>query len=183
MPAMHSPMITITQRKPHFMKTHDPDLMMPIFDLSPDDAVPDVPIQTVSTGTPQLMIAVKSLDALKRIQMDGAAYRELRAKSDFFSPHLFCIEGITEQGSTFARHFGTPPDTSEDPFTGSATGGMAAYLWKYGLLQEPEFIAEQGHWMNRPGMAKVEIIGARDEIEAVRVGGQAVLVMRGEIYV
>ena len=40
-----------------------------------------------------------------------------------------------------------------------ATGGMAAYLWHHGLLQEPRFIAEQGHWMGRPGQAEVQIVG------------------------
>jgi trans-2,3-dihydro-3-hydroxyanthranilate isomerase len=69
----------------------------------------------------------------------------------------------------------------EDPFTGSATGGMAAYLWRYGLLDQPTFIAEQGHWMGRPGQATVEVIGPRDDIETVRVGGSAVTIVRGEL--
>ena len=87
----------------------------------------------------------------------------------------------TSQGQTFARHFGTPPDLMEDPFTGSATGGMAAYLWHYGLLEKPRFIAEQGHWMKRPGQASVEIIGPPDDIQTVKVGGPAVTVIRGEL--
>jgi trans-2,3-dihydro-3-hydroxyanthranilate isomerase len=57
---------------------------------------------------------------------------------------------------------------------------MAAYLWRYGLIESRRFIAEQGHWLNRPGLAFVEIQGSRDDIEGVRVGGQAVVVMRGE---
>ena len=72
---------------------------------------------------------------------------------------------------TFARHFGTPPDLMEDPFTGSATGGMAAYLWRYNLIAEPAFIAEQGHWMNRPGQGTAEVIGPPDDIQTVKVGG------------
>jgi trans-2,3-dihydro-3-hydroxyanthranilate isomerase len=100
---------------------------------------------------------------------------------DFFSPHLFCLTGATQAGHTFARHFGTPPDIFEDPFTGSATGGMAAYLWRYDLIEHPRFIAEQGHWMNRPGQATVEVIGPRDEIETVKVGSAAVTVLRGEL--
>ena len=106
--------------------------------------------------------------------------RELRRSGDFFSPHLFCLGGV-EVGATFARHFGAPPDTMEDPFTGSATGGMAAYLWHYGLIEQPTFIAEQGHWINRPGRAQVEVIGPRDAIETVKVGGPAVTVLTGEL--
>ena len=58
---------------------------------------------------------------------------------------------------------------------------MAAYLWRHGLIEEASFVAEQGHWMNRPGAAKVEVLGPRDNIEAVRVGGTAVTVIRGEL--
>lgn len=60
---------------------------------------------------------------------------------------------------------------------------MASYLWRYGLLNEPKFIAEQGHWMNRPGKAYVEVIGARDAIEGVKVGGQAVTVLNGTLTI
>jgi len=155
--------------------------VMPAFGLHPDDALHGVPIQIVSTGTPQLMIPVKNLDALRRIQVNIPLYTALRDSTKFFSPHLFCTQGVTPAGQTFARHFGLPPDTYEDPFTGSATGGMAAYLWHYGLLESPKFIAEQGHWMNRPGQAFVEVVGSREDIEMVKVGGSAVTVMRGEL--
>jgi trans-2,3-dihydro-3-hydroxyanthranilate isomerase len=173
--------IVMSQKKPQFLSTHEPAEVMPIFGLSPKDALPGVPIQTVSTGTPQLMIAVRDQEVLRRIRVDFAAYGEYRARSDFFSPHLFCLEGITPEGQTFARHFGVPPDTLEDPFTGSATGGMAAFLWRYGLLKAPVFVAEQGHWMQRPGQATVEVVGPPDDIETVKVGGQAVAVIRGNL--
>jgi trans-2,3-dihydro-3-hydroxyanthranilate isomerase len=173
--------IVMSQKRPQFLATYSADEVMPAFGLAPDDALPDVPIQTVSTGTPQLMIAVRDHEVLRRIEMNQATYRELRARGDFFSPHLFALEGVTEEGHTFARHFGTPPDMFEDPFTGSATGNMAAYLWHYGLLAEPTFVAEQGHWMGRPGQAAVEVVGPPDDIETVRVGGTAVTIVRGEL--
>lgn len=173
--------LIMSQKKPQFLTMYDPAQVLPIFGLISDDALPNASIQTVSTGTPQLMIPLRNLETLRRAQMDIAAYNEFRARSDFFSPHLFCLSGVTEAGQTFARHFGTPPDTLEDPFTGSAAGGMAAYLWHHGLIEHPKFIAEQGHWMNRPGQATVEIVGPRDNIETVKVGGSAVTVLHGEL--
>ena len=175
--------IVMSQQKPRFLSTYTPETVMKIFGLTIDDTILDVPLQTVSTGTPQLMIPVRNLDVLHRARVDIEAYSQLRSNSDFFSPHLFCLGGVTKQGNTFARHFGVPPDTSEDPFTGSATGGMAAYLWRYGLIEEPTFTAEQGHWMNRPGVASVEVIGPRDDITTVKVGGAAVAVLHGEIMI
>lgn len=177
------PHITMSQKKPQFLAVYDPAQILPAFGLSPADLLPDMPVQTVSTGTPQLMIPLRSLDVLRRCRLDVAAYTELRAHADFFSPHLFCLEGATAEGHTFARHFGVPPDTMEDPFTGSATGGMAAYLWHYGLLDNPTFVAEQGHWMGRPGQGRVEVVGTRDEIVTVKVGGTAVTIIRGELEI
>ncbi len=173
--------IVMSQKKPQFLRTYTPEEVMPVFGLTVADVLPGMPLQTVSTGTPQLMIPVRDLDVLRRTNLNTSLYVQLRARSDFFSPHLFCLQGVTGQGDTFARHFGTPPDLMEDPFTGSATGGMGAYLWHHGLIDRPTFIAEQGHWLQRPGQAKVEVVGPRDDIETVKVGGSAVTVLRGEL--
>lgn len=171
--------IVMTQQKPRFLRTYTPEEVLPAFNLQAEDALPGAPLQTVSTGTPQLMLPLRSLDALRRARVDVPAYTALRQRSDFFSPHLFCLQGITPTGRTFARHFGVPPDTPEDPFTGSATGGMAAYLWRYGLIEEPAFTAEQGYWMHRPGTGRAEVIGPPHDIQEVRVGGSAVGILQG----
>ena len=154
-----------------------------MFGVEASDVFPGVPIQTVSTGTRQLMVPVKNHAALRKVVLDIAAYNTLRAKSDFFSPHVFTMPGLTAEGNTFARHFGVPPDIAEDPFTGSATGGMGAYLYRYELIGKKKFVAEQGHWLGRPGIGFVEIVGSPGQIEAVKVGGAAVTVMRGEILI
>jgi trans-2,3-dihydro-3-hydroxyanthranilate isomerase len=173
--------IIMSQRKPRFLATHAAQAVLPIFGLEAADLLPGCTVQTVSTGTPGLMIPVRSLERLRRAEMKVAEYQSYRAGSDFFSPHLFCLEGATAAGRTFARQFGAPPDLPEDPFTGSATGSMAAYCWRYGLIEQPVFRAEQGHWMGRPGIADVEVVGPRTDIATVKVGGTAVTVMQGQI--
>jgi trans-2,3-dihydro-3-hydroxyanthranilate isomerase len=173
----------MSQQKPKFLKTYDVAETLAAFSLAPGDALSGSVFQTVSTGTPQLMIPLAGHEALRRARLDVARYEPVQEGADFFSAHLFCLEGATAAGRTFARHFGVPPDTFEDPFTGSATGGMAAYLWHHGLIDDPVFVAEQGHWMNRPGQAFVEVVGPRDDIETVKVGGTAATILRGELEV
>jgi trans-2,3-dihydro-3-hydroxyanthranilate isomerase len=168
------------QRKPSFLEVHNPDDVLPLFNLDKTDLLPNAVIQTVSTGTKQLMVPLRDHESLRKLTLNVPLYKNYREKMNFFSPHFFCLRGATDRGHTFARHLGVPPDTSEDAFTGSATGGMAAYLWKYGFLDSPRFIAEQGHWMGRPGKADVEVIGDRESIESVSVAGMAVTVIRGE---
>jgi len=170
--------INMTQRKPQFLNTLPAATVMPIWGLAIEDALPDYPIQVVSTGTPQLMIPVRDHAVLRRLAILEGAYRQLSHDANFFSAHLFCLGGATAAGDTFARHVAP----FEDPFTGSATGGMGAYLWHYRLLDKATFIAEQGHWMKRPGQATVEVVGERNAIETVKVGGPAVTILRGELF-
>jgi len=173
--------VIMSQLRPQFLASYAPAEVLPAFGLEPEAARADLPLQTVSTGTPQLMVPLREQEALRRAQIDPPAYRALKEKADFFSVHLFCMQGFTPAGATSARHLGLPPEPPEDPFTGSATGNMGAYLWRYGLLREPFFVAEQGHWMHRPGQATVEVVGPRHDISTVRVGGEAVAVLDGEL--
>ncbi|NNJ12854.1 PhzF family phenazine biosynthesis protein [Chloroflexales bacterium ZM16-3] len=173
--------VVMSQLAPRFLAVYDPAEVLPAFGLRAEDVMPGAPVQTVSTGTPQLMIPLRDHAALRRARVDPAAFVALRARGDFFSPHLFCLGGATAVGRTFARHFGLPPDTPEDPFTGSATGGMAAYLWHHGLIDVPTWVAEQGHWMGRPGQATVAVVGPPAAIRTVQVGGGAVVLIRGEL--
>lgn len=182
-PAPTGVRVVMNQKKPEFLATLSPEEVMPHFGLTAADCLPDALPQIVSTGTPQLMIPVRDFAALRRAWLNSATYAAFRDRAGFFSPHLFCLQGVTDRGDTFARHFGVPPDTMEDPFTGSATGGMAAYLWHHRLLNKPTFTAEQGHWMNRPGQAQVEVVGPPDDIKTVKVGGTAVTVMTGQLTI
>lgn len=174
--------VTMSQLAPKFLRTYQPEEILPIFGLSTQDLLPGAPIQTVSTGTPILMIPLASHEVLRRVEYrDAALYKRVRVVGDFYYPHFFTLQGATSRGQTFARSLGTPPNGLEDPFTGSSTGCMAAYLWKHRLIKSPAFIAEQGHWMNRPGEAEVEVVGPPDQIETIRLTGNAVSLIEGRL--
>lgn len=170
--------IVMTQLMPKFLFTVPHDKAASVFGLSTEDLVTGSPVQVVSTGTPQLMVPVQTRDCLRKIQVDIDAFTKLRREFLFFSVHLFA----QIDSGTFARHFAGPPDVFEDPFTGSATGGMGAYLWHYGLIDVPDFLASQGTWMQRPGQARVRVLGPRNDISAVQVGGEAVTVIAGTLH-
>lgn len=177
------PLITMIQNEPQFLRRYDKDDVAPAFGLDPSDLLAGYPCLSVSTGTPLLMVPVASMARLLKARVNVQQYQWLHARGDFFSAHLFVCEGYDERGDTFARHFVLPPDVMEDPFTGSATGAMAAYLWRFGLIRQKTFTAQQGHGLGRPGQAQVELAIKGDAICKVRVGGYAAEVVRGEIRV
>lgn len=182
-PGDAGPLVTMTQLPPEFGETYDPGDIAGVFGLDAGDVI-GTP-QIVSTGTPFCITLLRDRDALRRAVLDPAAWRALNPpgtpRAGMIEPFLVTLGGATEQGDTFSRLLLPPPMPPEDPFTGSATGCMAAYLWHHGLIESPSFVAEQGHWLGRPGAARVEVLGPREAPSGVRVGGQGVVLMRGEL--
>lgn len=144
--------------------------------------------QIVSTGLPFCITLLKDHDALGRARIDPAGMARFRdaarsAETGVMEPYLVALGGATEAGDTFSRLLMEPPLPPEDPFTGSATGATAAWLWTHGYIASPGYFAEQGHGMGRPGLARVEVVGPRDAITGVKVAGQGYVLMRGDLLI
>ncbi len=180
----NGPLIAMTQMAPVFGRTLEAGDIADLYGLGADDFAH--PPQIVSTGTPFCIAVLKDKAALRRARMDFDRLDRFRhatgtSRHDFMEPFLVTLGGVTEAGDTFSRLLMAPPSLAEDPFTGSATGCMAAYLWHHGLIARPAFVAEQGHWIGRPGMARVEVLGPPEAISGVRVAGQGRVLMRGSL--
>ena len=178
-------LISMTQLRPSFGTTFDAGEIAAIYGLSGDDIL-GTP-QVVSTGTPFCITLLASKDALRRAKMDYDALEAFRAASntsraELMEPFLVTLGGESGAGDTFSRLLLAPPSLPEDPFTGSATGCMGAYLWANGLIDAPRFRAEQGHWMGRPGQAEVEVLGPPNDITGVKVAGEGRILMSGTLH-
>ncbi|MEW2911178.1 PhzF family phenazine biosynthesis protein [Leisingera sp. JC11] len=177
-------LIEMTQIAPEFGPVADPALVAAAVSL-PVEAIVGQP-QKVSTGLPFCVTVLRDRAALEAAELNlealAALGKSLGADGiDMMEPFLVTLEGATEAGDTFSRLLMAPPSPPEDPFTGSATGAMASYLWKHGLTDKAEFTAEQGHSMGRPGQARVARVGPAGAIEGVRVAGEGFVLMRGTV--
>ncbi|MEX3316786.1 PhzF family phenazine biosynthesis protein [Sulfitobacter sp. PS-8MA] len=177
--------IAMTQIAPEFGQKVPAEVVAAVGGISPD-AILGAP-QIVSTGLPFCITVLKDRAMLDALQLDMGAletYNRLLGQpgTDMMEPFWVTLDGATAAGDTYARLLLAPPSPPEDPFTGSATGAMAAYLWANGLINGPQFTAEQGHGMGRPGRAEVEVLGAREAITGVRVAGQGRVVMSGDVF-
>ncbi|MEM7057764.1 MAG: PhzF family phenazine biosynthesis protein [Pseudomonadota bacterium] len=179
-----APLIMMTQMAAKFGRVYDAAEIAAMYGLAPEDIVH--PPQIASTGTPFCVAVLKDHDALRRAVLNRDHLMSWREQSDFegaavMEPFLVTLKGASDEGDTYSRLLLPPPMPAEDPFTGSATGAMAAYLWHHGLIQTPRFIAEQGHWMGRPGQATVEVLGPPEAIRGVNVSGCGVRLMSGQV--
>ena len=169
------PIYAMSQPPPTFLGTEPRADIAAALRLEDADLLAGTTPQTVSTGTPQLMIALASRDALDRAEPDRRAL--FRRDRDWMSVHVFARNA--GDVALVARHFADVGDVIEDPFTGSATGGMAAYCARYGIVRERAYAVEQGLHVHRPGRAQVEVGGdPPDDIGRITVAGPAVTVMR-----
>ncbi len=70
---------------------------------------------------------------------------------------------------------------AEDPATGSAAGPLALHLARHGRIPFGEEIEiTQGVEIGRPSTLYARVDGSAERVEAVEVGGCAVVVARGE---
>ena len=154
----------------------DRELIARAIGLTAEDLHPDLPIRTVSTGLPPLIVPVGDAQALGRAR-NGEAVGEAAAAAGAEELYLFALtdDGVTAR--MFESGFGAG---GEDPATGSAAGPLGAYLAEYGLAGMPgTVLIRQGAQVGRPSELHVEVDREGDGWR-VRVGGGVRIVGRGE---
>ena len=176
------PKVMMTQIAPEFGPVIDAKTVADIGTIDAADII--APPQIVSTGLPFCIAVVKDHKVLSNLEINAQSLEKAREKhpsSSWMEPFWVSLQGISEEADTFSRLLMLPPNPAEDPFTGSATGAMAAYLWHHGLIKQPTIIAEQGHWMGRPGQANVKVLRSANAITGVEVAGSGHVLMSGEL--
>lgn len=92
--------------------------------------------------------------------------------------------GSAEEGAYWkTRMFAPALGVAEDPATGSAAGPLAVHLARHGRIAFGEEIEiRQGDELGRPSRLYARVEGTPERIERVEVGGSALVVGRGEIF-
>ena len=170
----------MSQPSPEFGPELGPEEIAPGFNLALEDFLPGVPAQVVSTGVPFLIVPVRGLDVLEKVEMQRPALRGILERARAAAAFMFALEGFDPQADTHARLL-DPDGTMEDPFTGSASGCMGAFIVRRGLKPGPLFRLEQGHLVGRPGQGLLEVLGDSKTISSIKLSGSAVKTTEGTI--
>jgi trans-2,3-dihydro-3-hydroxyanthranilate isomerase len=139
-----------------------------------------LPIQTVSTGLPFTVTPLRSLAAIQRLQVDLHGASEYLEKSGGKFLYFVARETVDPAAGLHARMLFY---NGEDPATGSAAGCTAAWMVAHGVAKSGErVLIEQGVEMRRPSRIFVSASRHDNRIVNVRVGGNAVEIIRGEVF-
>jgi trans-2,3-dihydro-3-hydroxyanthranilate isomerase len=170
----------MTQIDPTFGIQHDREAVAGVTGLRVQDFDDALPIETVSTGIPFTVTPLKSLAVIQALQIDfhGAAQYLEKTGGKFF--YFVTRETVDRGARLHARMFFY---NGEDPATGSAAGCSAAWMVAHGVAKPDErVLIEQGVEMNRPSRIFVRASQHDNRVVNVRVGGQSVEIMRGEVF-
>jgi trans-2,3-dihydro-3-hydroxyanthranilate isomerase len=170
----------MTQLDPVFGMEHDRKAVAKATGVSLNSFDPKLPIQTVSTGVPFTIAPLKSLSAIQNLRFDshGAAEYLKNTEGKFF--YFVARETVDPAAHLHSRMIFY---NGEDPATGSAAGCTAAWMVEHGVApSDKRVLIEQGIEMQRP--SRIFVRAARDgnRVVNVRVGGNSVEVMRGEVF-
>ena len=155
--------------------------------LAPDDLAPGLPVQEVSCGVPFLFAPLRDPDAVDRAVSDAAAFRRLdMLASAHPAVFLFAMAPPGSPHTVYSRMFAPEFGIIEDPATGGASGPLGCYLVEHRLVSPDDaqrIVSLQGQKMGRASRIHIAITGAPGAITQVKVGGEAILVARGELLV
>ena len=142
------------------------------------------PVEVVSTGLPVLIVPIRTLTAVKSMQVNHAAIHDLCARLGTNGIMVYTTMTLEENSTVHTRMFATPIGIPEDPATGSASGALGAYLVKNGVVEvgpTTEVVIEQGYEIDRPSRILVQVFSDDDMIQEIKVGGQVMLVAEGKM--
>ena len=171
----------MTQAEPKFSLTHDRETVVRAAGLRDGDIDPSLPVQTVSTGLVFTVVPLRGLEVIRRLHVDlknASEYLERSGGGKFF--YFVTRETVDPAARLHARMLFY---NGEDPATGSAAGCAAAWMAANGVAQSDErVLIEQGIEIQRPSRIFVRASLRDNRVVNVRVGGNAVEVLRGEIF-
>ena len=170
----------MTQVDPTFGLVHEREAMARATGLSIEDFDATLPIQTVSTGMPFTIAPLKSLAVIQKLRVDLHHATEYLEKTGGKFLYFVARETVDPAAGLHARMLFY---NGEDPATGSAAGCTAAWMVAHGVAEpDQRVLIEQGVEMQRPSRIFVRASRGDNRIVNVRVGGNAIEVIRGEVF-
>jgi trans-2,3-dihydro-3-hydroxyanthranilate isomerase len=141
-------------------------------------------LSAFGAGGPQfLFVPIKSRDAMGRVKLDPALWAAAFGDAGI-NVYLYSRECVNHDGDFHARMFAPGLGISEDPATGAAAAAFAGVVMRFDGASDGErtLIIEQGYEMGRPSRIELELTVEKGRLTGGRIGGSAVIVARGELF-
>ena len=125
-----------------------------------------------------------AMDVVRSAKVNSAAWDAL-GLDNIVGIHLYTEGGEAPDATYHARMFAPGAGIVEDPATGSAAAALPGHIALRGCLPDGEhaWIIEQGFEMGRPSQIHARVVADGGAVKSVRIGGHAIKMQQGQIFV
>lgn len=139
-----------------------------------------------SAGVPFVAVPVHDLSVAAKIRCNAAYWREITSTDEGEGPDIYtyCRGGEHHRASFHARMFAPGMGIIEDPATGAAVAALSGAIQHFDGLSDGRhaLMIEQGVEMGRTSHIHLHLDCAGGAITAARIGGQAVKIAEGRLF-
>ncbi len=160
--------------------------------------VTSLPVMIVSTGLPDIMLPISSLEELNGLNPDRELLTKISRDYNVTGVHAFTLETSGDE-TAHCRNFAPLYDIDEEAATGTSNGALTYYLYiNDKIKQNATCKMIQGEAMNRPSTIITSLNDRADSISQdeppaqtysktknceIKVGGSAVILASGDINI
>jgi trans-2,3-dihydro-3-hydroxyanthranilate isomerase len=132
----------------------------------------------VDSHNRDVLVSITHLHQLQALKPDKVRLSELGQQQGWRGVCVYTQETAEPDSDAHSRFFAPQSGIDEDPVTGSVSGPLALVLSQKTIAKDSKsWRFEQGDCLGRAGRLSIELNG-----NTPKLGGQAITVMRGELY-
>lgn len=169
--------ILIEMKKPEVIKRITYAEIAGMINLPAEEIVlHDDRICVISTGLPDIILEVNSLEALKRLAINREEMISYCNGNNVLGMHVVSRETIEGEANFCCRNFAPAVGIDEESATGTSNASMLYYMHINGEAElNRAYMVEQGYFMNSPSNIFVKAEKEKDDI-VLFVGGKASII-------
>lgn len=141
-----------------------------------DNDVAALPPEIISTGLPDIILPIDTVENLNALSPDMDAMATLSDELHVVGVHAFAMveDGYTAHVRNFAPLYGIP----EESATGTANAALTHYLYRHGIIASPaECRFLQGTTLGRPSIVATKLL----QDGTIHVGGTSRIIATGTL--
>ncbi len=176
-----SQIFEMEQKNPEFRETHSKNDIAEALGISAVSMDPDLPVETVTTGNPFVIVPLRKLKDLAALKINMDTSWDYLKKHNAMHFYFISRETVSSSAAIHARMI---YEKGEDPATGSAAGPAAAYMLEHRIMESGKYgWIEQGIEIMRPSMIRVTGTIKDGSIGNIRVAGRCFPIAEGKLSV
>ena len=141
------------------------------------ETVQGLPVEIISTGLPDIILPLASVEELQSLKPDMQALAKLSKELEVTGVHAFAI--ADDNYTAHVRNFAPLYGIDEESATGTANGALSYYLFRHGIAKE----GDRCTYLQGEAMGRASEISAQIETGGkIKIGGNAAIMASGELH-